>query len=160
MGTGMKYDDFDESFEHVTARRTITDYDASSFTTTFAFNTPMFMDHDYANNPSMHGGRIVPGMLTIAVAEGLCIGSGLVKEEGLALLEYRLTFQKPSFVGDTVQVRITLDSMKPTSRPDRGVVTTKHVVENQHGDAVATYWATRMLKTRLWDGSSSIKESP
>jgi acyl dehydratase len=156
MASALKFEDYDDSFEHVTARRTITEFDASSFIATNGFNTPMFMDLDYAASGDLHGGRIIPGMLTISIAEGLCIGSGLVGEEGLALLEYRLTFQRPCFAGDTVYVRITLDSKRLTRRPDRGVVATKHEVINQHGDVVATYWATRLLKTRQWTSESSI----
>lgn len=156
MDSGLKYEDYDGDFEFLSEGRTITEYEASTFITTYGFNTPMFMDHEYASSADLHGGRIVPGMLTVAIAEGLCIGSGLVREEGLALLEYRLTFQKPVFVGDTIRVRITLESKKPTSRPDRGVVTTKHEVVGQGGSVLATYWATRLLKTREWSESSSI----
>lgn len=152
----MNFDDYDADFEHVTARRTISEFEASTFITTFGFNTPMFMDHEYAAKPELHGGRVVPGMLTISIAEGLCIGAGLVGDQGLALLEYRLTMQKPVYSGDTVQVRIRLDSKRVTSRPDRGVVTTEHRVENQHGEVVATYWATRMLKTNAWSVDSAI----
>ena len=151
-----KYEDYDEDFEHVTERRTVTEFEASTFITVAGFNTPMFMDQEYASRPSLHGGRIVPGMLTISLAEGLCIGSGLVKEEGLALLEYRLTFTRPVFVGDTIRVRIQLESKHATSRPDRGVVTTRHTVENQRGEPVAVYFATRMLKTRLWNEDSGL----
>jgi len=152
----MNFDDYDEDFEHVTERRTISEFEASTFITMANFNTPMFMDHEYASKPDLHGGRIVPGMLTISIAEGLCIGAGLVGDQGLALLEYRLTFQKPVYAGDTVQVRIRLDSKHLTSKPDRGVVTTEHRVENQHGDTVAVYYAKRLLKTNAWSPDSAI----
>lgn len=152
----MNFDDYDESFEHVTARRTISEFEASTFVTMANFNTPMFMDHEYASRPDLHGGRVVPGMLTISIAEGLCIGAGLVGDQGLALLEYRLTFPKAVYAGDTVQVRIRLDSKRLTSRPDRGVVTTEHRVENQHGETVAVYYATRLLKTNAWSPDSAI----
>jgi acyl dehydratase len=89
--SALTFDDYDQGFTHVTLSRTITEYDASSFIRNNGFNTPMFMDLEYANDPTLHGGRVVPGMLTISLAEGLCIGSGLVGKYGLALLEYRRT---------------------------------------------------------------------
>lgn len=152
----MSFDDYDEDFEHVTARRTLSEFEASTFITMANFNTPIFMDHEYASRPELHGGRVVPGMLTVSIAEGLCIGAGLVGDQGLALLEYRFTFQKAVYVGDTIQVRIRLDSKRLTSRPDRGVVTTEHRVENQHGETVAVYYAVRLLKTKAWSADSAL----
>jgi acyl dehydratase len=160
MTEGMAFDDFVDGFEHLTARRTVTEHDASVFITTFAFNTPMFLDHSYASDPRLHGGRIVPGLLVLSIAEGLSIGADLVKEQGLALLEYRLVMKKPVFVGDTLQVRITLESKKITSRPDRGVVTTRHGILNQTGDEVAVFFATRMVKSNAWSESSTIGKAP
>lgn len=156
MDDGLKFEDFDDSFEHVTARRTITEYDASVFINTFAFNTPMFLDLEYAEDPRLHGGRIVPGMLVMSIAEGLSIGADLVKKQGLALLEYRQVMKRPVFVGNTLQVRITFESKKSTSKPDRGVVTTRHGITNEHGVEVGYFLATRLIKTAMWDDSSSI----
>lgn len=152
----MKFEDFGDGFEHATARRTVTEYDANVFINTFAFNTPMFLDLKYASDPRLHGGRIVPGLLVMSIAEGLSIGADLVKDQGLALLEYRMTMKKPVFVGDTLQVRITFESKKETSKPDRGIVTTRHGIVNQRDEEVGVFFATRMVKTAQWSKTSSI----
>jgi len=67
---------------------------------------------------------------------------------GLALLEIEKKVLKPTFVGDTIHSEVEVTAIKPTSRGNRGVVTTVNNIVNQRGDTVITYKAVRMMAGR------------
>jgi acyl dehydratase len=56
--------------------------------------------------------------------------------------------QGPVYLGDTIDVTVTLAERRETSKPDRGLVTTRNAVRNQSGQPVLEYLATRMLRRR------------
>lgn len=69
----------------------------------------------------------------------------------LALDELRIP--QPVFVNDTIHTEIeVVNKREGKTHPDRGIVTTKNTVKNQHGAPVMTYLHTVMLRHRQ-DGS-------
>ncbi len=93
-------------------------------------------------------GRLVPGALTYAVAEGLLVQTGSLHGRGLAFLGAEIRVSAPVYVNDTLRVHVELVSARETGRPDRGLVITRHRVVNQRGEEVMTYSATRLILRR------------
>jgi len=88
----------------------------------------------------------VPGAMIFAFAEGLTLGA--VKVKGLAFLRSELDVRGPTLVGDTIHVASTVESLRETSKPDRGLALTRNDVINQRGETVVGYTALRMMRRR------------
>ena len=55
---------------------------------------------------------------------------------------------KPVQVGDTIEAVVEITELRPTRRPDRGVVGSRISIANQHGEIVMTCETKRMLIRR------------
>ncbi|WP_016693546.1 MaoC family dehydratase [Rhodococcus rhodochrous] len=150
----LYFEDYHEGQRIDTPRRTVTDYDISSFVNLCGFLTPTFIDLEYVNRPEHYSGRIAPGLLTLSLAEGLVLSAGVTRGTGLALLELTPTWKAPVYTGDTIQTQINFVSKRLTSRGDRGVVRTENVVVNSKGETVATYASARMIKSKTFGPTS------
>jgi len=142
------WDDYDADWRLTTARRTVTEFDILSFATLVGMNEALFMDAEYIANDTPFGRRIAPGALVFSYAEGLVIQTGHLHTAAIAFLGAELKMQGPVYLGDTLQVEVTLDSKRATSKPDRGLVTTRNTVRTQSGQPALEYLATRMLRRR------------
>jgi acyl dehydratase len=89
-------------------------------------------------------GRPVPGGLTYGLIEGLLM-QGMVQGTGLALLEVHKKILQPVIAGDTVWAEVEVTGIRPTSKHNRAVVTSRVDVKNQNNVDVMTYTAVRML---------------
>lgn len=150
----LYYEDWTEGRKLVTRGRTIYDYDVSAFVGLSGMAEELFINREYYEKQSLFRRRIAPGLLVMAIAEGLVIQEGWLHGTGLAFLgfdEQRIT--APVGVGDTIHVEVEVVERRPTRQPGRGIVKTRHTVRNQDGAAVMTFAATRMIATR--SGASS-----
>ena len=93
------------------------------------------------------GGRVSPAALVYTITEGLLCQSTM-QTTGLALLEVEKKVLGPVFAGDTIHAEVEVLSIRPTSRGNRGIVTTMNNVLNQKGDKVIEYRAVRMMAGR------------
>lgn len=150
MTDGLLFEDYVEGSAIKTPRRTVTEYEISSFVTLCGFLTPTFTDLEYVSRPEHYSGRIAPGMLTLSLAEGLILASGITRGTGLALMGLTPVWKKPVYSGDTIYTEINVESKRLTSKGDRGVVVTQNVVRNTREDVVLTYTSTRMIKSRAF----------
>ena len=89
----------------------------------------------------------MPGALCYTFAEGLLVQSTM-EHTGLAMLETELKVLAPTNVGDTIHVEVEVLSVRPTSKGNRGIVTTRNDVVNDKGETVVSYRAVRMMKGR------------
>jgi acyl dehydratase len=79
----------------------------------------------------------VHGFLVLSVATGLRQQMGIFMGTIKALLELRSwRFTAPVFIGDTVHVVTTVESMRETSDPTQGLVVQRVEIYNQAGDLV------------------------
>jgi acyl dehydratase len=129
-----------------TSRRTISESDLMSYVTTFGFNEALFLDATAASRLGYRG-RLIPGSMVMSIAEGLVISGGSIWGTGTAYLGAEVQVRGPTYVGDTLEVWIEVTASRLTSRQDRGVVTTRNDVHNQHGEIVMTYSPSRMILT-------------
>ncbi len=142
------WEDYAPDWTLTTGRRTVTEFDILSFVTLVGMNEALFMDAEYIANDTPFGRRIAPGALVFSYAEGLVIQTGHLHGSAIAFLGAEMKMQGPVYLGDTIEVNVSLAERRETSKPDRGLVTTRNRVTNQSGDAVLEYLATRMLRRR------------
>jgi acyl dehydratase len=125
------------------ATRTVTENDLATFVG-MGFTEPLFMDATGAAAAGYRG-RLVPGALTFSLAEGLVMLTNVIHGTGMAFLGTTITVMAPVFVGDTLEVCWTVTSARQASSGRRGVVTTKNLVRNQHGQVVLEYEPVRLI---------------
>ena len=145
---GLYFEDFSAGQQYATDRRTITEADHLNFTTSFGFFEPLFMDRAYVANETPYERPVVPGALTFSAAEGLTILSGILHGTGMAFLGVELKVIKPVFIGDTISVEIDVVDKRQTKKPDRGIVSFFHRVNNQDHELVMNYAIKRMMRRK------------
>lgn len=144
---GLTYEDMPAGQIFRTARRTVTETDLVNFITWGGFNEPLFWDASHAADGG-YTGRLVPGALTYCIAEGLVLQTNVLHGTGLAFLHMELTVQGPVYVGDTLYAVVETTDSRPSSKPGRGVVTSRITVRNQRDEDVLVYTPVRLIRGR------------
>jgi acyl dehydratase len=131
----MFLDDLAAGHVWETAARTITETDVVLFATWSGDMHPLHTNEEYAKT-TQFGSRIFHGPGALALAFGLEIGLGWKNGSAIAFLGIQdWTMSGPIKIGDTIHVREEVVEVRPSSsKPDRGVVTSKVQVVNQDGD--------------------------
>jgi acyl dehydratase len=145
---GRPWQDQPVGFRFRTPGRTVTEHDLMAFVTLAGFNEPLFFDAGFVAEHTPYTGRLVPGALTYALAEGLVIQTHVIHGTGVAFLHMDLDVKAPVYVGDTLHVDVEVTESRSTSTPGRGLVTTCNTVLNQRGDEVLVYTPVRLLRGR------------
>jgi len=144
----LYYEDYEPSFELTTARRTIGETEIVLFATMTGLHEAPFMSEVDAAE-GVFGSRVSPALLTMAIAEGLVVLSGLLHGRAIAFLSVgNVRTTRPVLLGDTVHAKVTLLEKRLTSKGHAGVVITSHQVRNQREEVVMEYEMTRLLKLR------------
>jgi acyl dehydratase len=147
----MYYEDFklDQSF--TTLGRTISEFDLVQFAGMTGDNSAFHTDEEFSKK-SVYGQRLVHGMLAVSIALGLVSRTLIFEGTGVAFLGVdRLRFRKPVFVGDTVTATFTIESMRETSNPERGMVVRHIELFNQHQDCVLDFTINGLVLRRGTD---------
>lgn len=145
VGTGFYWDELKVGDSFNTCARTITETDLVNFYCMTWFTEELFTNQHDRDAMAIKG-RVVPGALVYAYAEGLIVPS--IQHTGLAFLETDMKVKGPTFVGDTIHVEVEVIELKPTSKPDRGLIRTRNLIRNQAGDTAIEYTPLRMLARR------------
>ena len=128
--------------------RTITETDVVTFSWVSGDVNPMHTDAVHSAKSPI-GQRIAHGALGLSIATGLSASIGYLDGTAIAALgidEWK--FIKPILFNDTIHLRATVVSARPTSKPDRGVLVRRMELVNQHGDVVQSGLMTTMVLTR------------
>lgn len=142
LGQGFYWQELEIGQRFQTFRRTITETDIVNFISVTGMLETIFIDTTFEQGAIK--GRPAPGALTYGIIEGFVM-QAMVQGTGLALLEVHKKALAPVVAGDTVWAEIEITDIRPTSRLNRAVVTSRIDVKNQHGTDVMTYTAVRML---------------
>tara|TARA_R110000868_G_C10859457_1_gene761390 strand:+ start:753 stop:1223 length:471 start_codon:yes stop_codon:yes gene_type:complete len=148
LGIGLYWDDLTVGEQFRTLNRTITESDIVNFIGVTGMVETLFTDltfGDHGGGPM--GGRVSPAALVYTMTEGLLVQSTM-QTTGLALLEVEKKVLGPVFAGDTIHAEVEVMAVRPTSKGNRGIVTTMNNVMNQKGDKVIEYRAVRMMAGR------------
>jgi acyl dehydratase len=116
------------------AGRTLTEMDNVLFSSLTMNTQPLHINEDFASK-TQFGQRIVNGIFTLGVVVGITVPE-LTAGTIVANLGYEnVVHPHPLYHGDTIYVETEIVNMRESqSRPDRGIVTLKHIGRNQHGD--------------------------
>ena len=79
--------------------------------------------------------RVAHGLLVLSLVDGLK-NAAPAQFDAIASLGWDWRFSKPVVIGDRVAAVITLEAMRATSDPGRGILTLAFDVTNQRGETV------------------------
>jgi acyl dehydratase len=128
--------------------RTITETDVVTFSWVSGDVNPMHTDAVHSAKSPL-GQRIAHGALGLSIATGLSASLGHLDGTAIAALgvdEWK--FLKPILFNDTIRLRATVVSARPTSKPDRGVLVRRMDLLNQRDELVQTGLMSTMVLTR------------
>lgn len=147
VGIGIYWNDLTVGERFKTLNRTITESDIVNFIGVTGMVETLFTDLSFAGDHGVIKGRVVPAACVYTIIEGL-LCQATMQTTGLALLEVEKKVLRPVFAGDTVHAEVEVTAVRPTSKGNRGIVTTQNNVITQAGTVVITYRAVRMMAGR------------
>jgi len=140
------FEDYQAGAVRSTPGRTITETDVVIHAGQTGDFYPHHMDAEWCKTQPF-GQRIAHGTLIFSVAVGMTAGE--VNPEAFSYGYDRLRFIKPVFIGDTLQVRVSIKEKRDHARsPEYGVVVELCEVNNQRGETVLACEHLLMVKRR------------
>ena len=119
----------------VSAGRTIGEGDVNLFAGLVGDFTPIHIDETFAQK-SPHGMRIAHGPHSMSTAIGMATHTGLFGERVIGMVNVNWDFAGVVKIGDTIRSRVTVEEVRPTSKPGRGLATYLFEVLNQRDDPI------------------------
>ena len=147
VGIGFYWNDLKVGDRFKTLNRTITESDIVNFIGVTGMVETLFTDLSFSGEHGAIKGRVVPAACVYTMIEGL-LCQATMQTTGLALLEIEKKIFKPVFAGDTVHAEVEVTAVRPTSKGNRGIVTTTNNVITQAGTLAIAYRAVRMMAGR------------
>lgn len=131
--TGLFLEDVQVGREYSTPSRTITGEALEAFLASAGIADPLHRDDAYARAQGYRG-RLVPGLMAVAVVQGLIEELGLF---GGTLVAYsaveELKFLEPVYPGDSLRAEVRIAQKRATAEPTRGAVLLRLAGYNQAG---------------------------
>ncbi len=144
----LYFEDLAVGRRFVSPRRTITEADVVAFAGISGDYNPLHVDEVFAASGPF-GVRVAHGALVLSIVTGLRQQMPTFRGSLRALLELRCwRFLKPVLFGETICAVSTVIEMRPTSRPDQGVVVQRIDVLNQRGETVQSGEIVSLLARR------------
>jgi acyl dehydratase len=122
--------------EYESPGRTITETDIVNFAGFSGDWSPVHCDEEFCRK-TPYQTRIAHGLLGLALTEGLKFRiPDFAAVRYMASLYWNYKFTGPILIGDTVRVRVKIQSKRETKKPDRGIVVESVALLNQRGEVV------------------------
>lgn len=148
LGLGLCWQDLPVGRKFQTVGRTVFEADVVNFINCSGQQEVLFNNIEFISRESAIKGRVAPGALVFAFAEGLLVQSTM-QGTGFAFLHMELDIKGPVLVGDTIHVECeVLECRESKSRPGLGLVRTRNCIVNQRGEVVQIYTPLRLVKGR------------
>lgn len=151
LDTVLGYDDLVPGQQWLSPRRTVTEADVVNFAGLSGDYNALHTDVVYARDHPF-GQRAAHGLLTMAIASGLTVRMPvyrLMDSTRLALTEVNCRWKKPVFIGDTLQVTLSVGEKRLSERrPGTGTVALLRTVRNQRDEVVMESTWTTLIKVR------------
>jgi len=146
---GKFFEDFVVDEEYLTPSRTLTETDVVMFAAMSGDYNELHTSEAFGKS-TQFGKRIVHGLLGLAVSHGLFFRLGLVEGTAIAFLGIESwKFEAPSFLGDTIRVKIKVAEKRPSqSKPDRGVIKFFFQVIKEDGTVIQSGYKTIMIRRK------------
>ncbi len=140
------YEDFKIGERRTTPARTITESDITTFAGLTGDWHPLHTDLTYAAQ-SPFGERIAHGLLVLSIGSALAFRLGQYEVLPKSFIAFYgmedVRFTAPVKIGDTIHLEMEVQLLEPKDS-DRGIVSTRNEIINQHGDVVCVF-TTRIL---------------
>lgn len=127
----MTFDDLECGHRFSAGPRTITRADIDAFSSLSGDRTALHHDDAYASSTPF-GGVVAHGALVVSVATGLAFDAGIFEGTVLALRSIQVDFDRPVYPGDSVRLQLEVRAKDARPRRDRGRVTFRLELRNQH----------------------------
>lgn len=145
MQNGLYFEEFSVGDTFKTERRTVMESDLTDFINRNHYCEPLFMDREYIENETQFKSPIAPGLMTVSMADGLVLLSGIIHRTGMAFLWMEMDIKAPVLIGDSIHVEIEVLEKRETKKPERGIIKFLHRVLNQKNELVMEYQVKRMI---------------
>ena len=133
---GMWFEEFEEGQIIVTAGRTITEADIVNFAGLSGDYNQIHVDQAFAE-AAPFGQRVAHGLLGLSIASGLAVQTGVMAGTIMGFREIKnWKFSNPMFIGDTINDRLTVNTVKAMPRLGGGLVEIEMAVINQRDENV------------------------
>jgi len=130
------YEDLQVGEEYESPARTITEADIVGFAALSGDWSPVHCDEEYCKK-TPYKTRIAHGLLGLSIAEGLKFRlPQFTNVRYMASLYWNYKFAGPILIGDTIRVRVRIQSKRETKNPDRGIVVEYVTMLNQRNEVV------------------------
>jgi acyl dehydratase len=140
------FEDYIMDSSRQTLGRTITEADVVIHAGQTGDFYPHHMDAEWCKTQPF-GQRMAHGTLIFSVAVGMTAGT--INPEAFSYGYDRLRFIRPVFIGDTIQVKVTIKEKRDHAKsPEHGIVVELCEVTNQHGKTVLACEHLLMVKRR------------
>ena len=144
------WEDFEIGARYPTLSRLVTLDDHMAFCKLVGYEVPLFLNEDYAR-ATPYGGLICPSHLIMSFSTAMT--GHLFAESVLGLLAIEnARFLAPVRPGDTIRTEVEVVSKKPTSAPERGIVSFRDHVFNQRDELVFQTDKITLIKRRPASG--------
>ncbi|MEM3525841.1 MAG: MaoC/PaaZ C-terminal domain-containing protein [Candidatus Jordarchaeaceae archaeon] len=135
---GKFFEDFRVNEKFVTPARTVTETDLVLFAALTGDYNPIHTDEEFAKKNSIFKTRVLHGLYTLSISEGLIFRLGLLDGVPAASLGWNnVKFTKPVFIGDTLHLELTVvEKRESKSNPTMGVIVIHYTMKNQRDEVV------------------------
>lgn len=148
---GSYFEDLEVGVTTTSPRRTVTEADIAAFAGVSGDFNPLHTDDVFAASTPF-GTRIAHGLLVLSIATGLRQRTGQFDGTLLAFLEVRSwRFSRAVRIGDTIDCVSEIAELRPTSKPDRGVVVQRVTVRDPDGEPLQSGEFVLLVRRRTGD---------
>jgi acyl dehydratase len=147
--TGRYYEDWTvgDRIEHE-IRRTVTETDNLLISVLTHNTQPLHLDAEAAA-ASEFGRILVNGIFTFGLMVGVSVADTTLGVLIANLAYVKLVMPNPVFIGDTLRSETTVAELKESrSRPQAGIVTFAHRMQNQRNEVVCQCMRTALVRRR------------
>jgi 3-hydroxybutyryl-CoA dehydratase len=152
------FEEFEQGELLISAGRTVTETDVVNFAGLSADWNELHVNEEFARQGHF-GRRIAHGALTFAISTGLAAQTDRSQQPNLIAFYGvdRLRFVKPVYLGDTIRLKQTVQSLEPRDEKS-GIVNLAREILNQNEAVVLSYTA-KLLVRRRPDGAPGARET-
>jgi acyl dehydratase len=137
MARGLYFSEFQVGQTFLSGGRTVTEADVVLFAGLSGDYNPLHTDAVFAAGTPF-GQRIAHGMLACSISTGLGQTLGIFEGTTLALMKQEFEFKAPVFFGDTIRLRLTVESLTPSRKGGKGVVLMRSEILKQDDTVAVT----------------------
>lgn len=133
---GMYFEEFQPGQKVISAARTVTESDITTFAGLSGDYNQIHVDAEYSKQTPF-GQRVAHGLLGLSIASGLAVQTGVMEGTIIAFREINeWKFIKPIYINDTIHVEIEVLETKGLRRIGGGSILISLDVKNQTGETV------------------------